>query len=75
MKSRNNIRAGQLIIETRARFHDERAGRKVPRAGIIEETSAKKARIFFYIGPDDPLEIPLERVQSQWKEWDGTVKT
>ncbi len=75
MKYRDNIRAGQLVIETRARFHDERAGRKVPRAGVIEEVSIKKARIFFFIGPDDPVELPLDRIQSQWTEWDGMVQT
>lgn len=75
MKSPSNIRAGQLVIETRARFHDDHAGRKIPRAGIIEEVSTKKVRIFFLIGPEDPVEIPVDRVRAQWKEWSGEVTT
>ena len=75
MKSADNIRPGQLIIETRARFTDPITNKKVKRAGVIEVVHKDKAEVFFYIGPTDPLDIPVKSIQTLWTEWDGVVNS
>ena len=75
MKSMDNIEPGQLIIETRARFTDPITNKKVKRAGVIEVVHNDKAEVFFYIGPPDPLDIPLKSLKNLWAEWDGVIST